>query len=100
MSTVSIEKSESAGPEEAQSAQRQNDVPLSVGRQFTLVSTLAAYSAMLLVGITHHEPWADEAQAWLLSRDLGYRYLVFHQIAYEGHPPLWFTILWIANHLV
>ena len=35
----------------------------------------------LVVGITHHEPWADEAQAWLLSRDLSYRYLVFHQIA-------------------
>lgn len=77
---------------------RQNNASLSVGGQFTLVSTLAAYSAMLLVGISHHEPWADEAQAWCLSRDLGYRYLIFHQIAYEGHPPLWFTILWIANH--
>ncbi|MGA2981113.1 MAG: hypothetical protein ABSD76_16105 [Terriglobales bacterium] len=100
MSTVPIDKSEfaaSAGPE-AQSAHGQNDIPLSVGRQFTLVSTLAAYSAMLLVGITHHEPWADEAQAWVLSRDLGYRYLVFHQLAYEGHPPFWATILWIANH--
>ena len=100
MSSVSIGKSESAASarSEAQSAQRLDDVPLSVGRQFTLVSTLAAYSVMLLVGITHHEPWADEAQAWLLSRDLGYRYLVFHQLAYEGAPPLWPTILWVANH--
>jgi hypothetical protein len=98
MGTVTIDKSESAGPEGSEATRRQDDGPLSVGRQFTLVSTLAAYSAMLLVGITHHEPWADEAQAWLLSRDLSYHYLVFHQIAYEGHPPLWFTILWIANH--
>ena len=99
MNTVSVANSEFSGSEgsEAQPAPR-SDGRISVGRQFTLISTLAAYSAMLLVGITHHEPWADEAQAWLLSRDLGYRYLIFHQIAYEGHPPLWFTILWIANH--
>ena len=70
----------------------------SVSRQFTMASTLAAYSTLILVGITHHEPWADEAQAWLLSRDLSYHYLVFHQLAYEGHPPLWPTILWVANH--
>ncbi|MGA2981114.1 MAG: hypothetical protein ABSD76_16110 [Terriglobales bacterium] len=92
MSSVPIEKGE------VLEAQGWADGRLSVGRQFTLVSTLAAYSAMLLVGITHHEPWADEAQAWLLSRDLGYRYLVFHQIAYDGVPPLWPTILWIATH--
>ncbi len=63
-----------------------------------MATTLAAYCTVILVGITHHEPWADEAQAWLLSRDLGYRYLVFHQLAYEGHPPMWPTILWVANH--
>jgi len=100
MSSVSIGKSESAASEgsEAQTAQRLDDVPLSVGRQFTLVSTLAAYSTLLLVGITHHEAWADEAEAWLSARDLGYRYLVFHELRYEGVPPLWPTILWIANH--
>lgn len=77
---------------------RSAEATLPVSRQFTMASTLAAYSAVILVGITHHEPWADEANTWLLSRDLGYRYLVFHQLAYEGHPPLWPTILWIANH--
>lgn len=97
MNTSPITKDQLAGQEVAETAQ-QNNAPLSVGRQFTLVSTLAAYSAMLLVGISHHEPWADEAHAWLLSRDLGYRYLIFHQLAYEGHPPLWGTILWVATH--
>lgn len=96
MSTLSIDNSELV-PSEAQRAPR-NGSQLSVRGQFTLISTLAAYLAMLLVGIAHHEPWADEAHAWLLSRDLGYRYLVFHQLAYEGHPPLWGTILWIAIH--
>lgn len=66
--------------------------------QFTLAATLAAYCTVILVGVSHHEPWADEAQAWVLSRDLSYRYLLFHQLAYEGHPPLWPTILWVATH--
>jgi len=70
----------------------------SVPRQFTTAATLAAYFAVVLVGVVHHEPWVAEAQAWLLSRDLGYRYLIFHQLAYEGTPPLWPTILWIASH--
>jgi len=83
-------------PQEVQN--RPAEATLSVSRQFTTVTTLAAYCTVILVGITRHEPWADEAQAWLLSRDLGYRYLVFHQLAYEGHPPLWPTILWVANH--
>jgi len=83
-------------PQEVQN--RPAEAAPSVSRQFTMVTTLAVYCTVILVGITHHEPWADEAQAWLLSRDLGYRYLVFHQLAYEGHPPLWPTILWVANH--
>jgi len=63
-----------------------------------MLATLAAYCAVVLVGVTHHEPWADEAQAWVLTRDLSYRYLLFHQLSYEGHPPLWPTLLWLANH--
>lgn len=60
--------------------------------------TLVAYCGLMVIGATRHEPWADEAHAWVLSRGLPYRYLVFHQLAYEGHPPLWATILWVANH--
>ncbi len=100
MTAVSIEKNNSTGAEglEVRPAGQQSDGPLSANKQFAIAITLASYCGMILVGVSHHEPWADEAQAWLLSRDLGYRYLIFHQIAYEGHPPLWFTILWIANH--
>lgn len=67
-------------------------------RRSTTLMTLAMYCGVILVGVAHHEPWADEAHAWLLSHNLGYRYLVFRQLAYEGHPPLWGTILWVANH--
>jgi hypothetical protein len=89
--------SEACGAE-TQPGAKKSDGRFSANRQFTIALTLAAYCGTVLVGITHHEPWADEAHAWLLSRDLGYRYLVFHQLAYEGHPPLWATILWVASH--
>jgi len=82
-------------PSEAAS---RSELGLSANRQIATLLTLAAYCGVIFVGVRHHEPWADEAHAWLLSRDLSYRYLVFRQLAYEGHPPLWGTILWIANH--
>ena len=31
---------------------------------------LAAYTVLLGSAIAHHEPWADEAQAWQLARNL------------------------------
>ena len=49
--------------------------------------------------ISYHEKWADEAQAWLIARDLDLRTIWFHELRYEGSPGLWHTILWIALHV-
>ncbi len=49
--------------------------------------------------IQYHEKWADEAQAWLIARDLDLRTIWFHELRYEGSPGLWHTILWIAQHV-
>ncbi len=57
------------------------------------------YILMLCVTIPWHEPWNDEAQAWLLARDLGLRELIFNALRYESHPPLWYLILWLPAHL-
>jgi hypothetical protein len=53
-----------------------------------------------IVGFTiqHHEKWADEAQAWLMARDLDLYTLWFKELRYEGTPGLWHTILWAAQH--
>ena len=45
-----------------------------------------------LIAIFFHEKWRDEAQAWLLARDLNPLGL-FRQMKYEGHPFLWNLIL-------
>jgi hypothetical protein len=55
---------------------------------------------MVIVSFTlgYHEKWADEAQAWLIARDLDLRTIWFHELRYEGSPGLWHSILWIAQH--
>jgi hypothetical protein len=57
----------------------------------------AVYLAVLAIAISRHEPWFDEAQAWLLARDLPYTRLMFGQLRYEGTPGLWHSILFLAN---
>jgi hypothetical protein len=54
---------------------------------------------MLAFTVPWHEPWNDEAQAWLLSRDLSLPQLLLHNLRYESHPALWYLILWIPTHL-
>src|SRR5580704_3288209 len=58
---------------------------------------LLAYSGIVLFTVRYHEKWADEAQAWLLARDLDLKTLFFHELRYEGHPGLWHLILWLAQ---
>ena len=61
---------------------------------------LLLFTAIAAVAVWFHEPWADEAQAWLIARDLGIRGIL-HQMGYEGSPPLWHLLLWglIRLHL-
>lgn len=66
------------------------------------VADLSAFGLWLTVAgftLAHHEKWADEAQAWLIARDLSLKTIWFHELRYEGSPGLWHTILWIAQHL-
>jgi hypothetical protein len=60
---------------------------------------LLSYSAVVLWTLQYHEKWADEAQAWLIARDLDLRTIWFHELRYEGSPGLWHTILWVGQHV-
>jgi hypothetical protein len=59
----------------------------------------AAWIGVVAFTLRYHEKWADEAQAWLIARDLGLRAIWFHELRYEGSPGLWHTILWVAQHV-
>ena len=82
-------------------APRKSDAPASQAHAWTWVETLvlAAYALVAGVGIAWHEPWADEAQAWLMARDSGWWQMMLHGVRYEGSPGLWQTLLWILARL-
>jgi len=63
------------------------------------VAVLLVYVCITTFTLQYHEKWADEAQAWLLARDLDLKSLWFHELRYEGSPGLWHTILWVAQHI-
>jgi len=54
---------------------------------------LGAYALLVTLMLRHHEPWADEAQSWLLGRDASLAQLWGHLLHYEGTPGLWQTLL-------
>lgn len=58
------------------------------------------YITLLIITIFKHEPWADEAQAWLLARDTNPFDLIFKNLRYEGHPALWYMILIIPAKIL
>ena len=57
------------------------------------------YCALVIAGAFHHEPWWDEAQAWLIARDTPLVELFTRGVRYEGHPPLWYLLLAIPAKL-
>ena len=42
--------------------------------------------------------WRDEFGAWLIARDTASPLEIFRQIKCEGHPSLWFILLWPLAH--
>jgi hypothetical protein len=60
---------------------------------------LAAYCVILAVVAYHHEPWFDEAQAWLLARDASVPDLFLLHMRHEGTPGLWHLLLMVPAKL-
>ena len=46
----------------------------------------------LVIGI-NHEPWADEAQSWIIARDASVSEIIWDVSRYEGTFPLWFLTI-------
>ena len=50
------------------------------------------YAAATLTIVLHHEIWADEAQVWLIVKNLGFIDL-FKHLVNEGHPALFYLLM-------
>ena len=53
---------------------------------------LVIFIAITVLTMINHELWRDEAQAWLVVRDMGMFGIINH-VKTEGHPLLWYAIL-------
>ncbi len=58
---------------------------------------LLAYVPVAIFAITHHEMWRDELHCWLVARDSATPWEVVRNRAYDGHPPLWYLLLWVLE---
>jgi hypothetical protein len=61
-------------------------------------TVFVALAAIVLFAVSEHEPWADEAETWVEVRDIPWLRLMFSQLRYDGHLPLWHAILWVPIH--
>ena len=63
-------------------------------KEFLLYAALyVIWLLIVLIAGIHHEPWADEAQSWLIARDNTSFDIITKVLRYEGHPALWYLIL-------
>lgn len=66
---------------------------------FFVFAITLAYLFLSLIGIIYHEVWLDEAHSFLIARDSQYFLDLIHNIRLEGHPIVWYLILWLLKEL-
>ena len=57
------------------------------------------FVAFFLVQLIHHQMWRDEVNAFALARASPTLPTLFHYIHYEGHPWLWYVMLWLVTRV-
>lgn len=58
----------------------------------TNILLTALYGIITLIVVLHHEIWADEAQVWMIVKNISLSGL-FHHLVNEGHPSFFYLLL-------
>lgn len=66
---------------------------------YFIAIVLLVYAIALLIGITRHEMWPDELQAWLIASQSASLSELFHHFRYESHPALWYLVLYFISRI-
>lgn len=79
-------------------ARARTRAPQQMPRARRFLCILFALYAVYAVAMAFlHEPFRDEAQQWFFVRDQGFAEMLSH-LHYEGHPALWYLLLWPMAH--
>ena len=65
----------------------------------TVFGVLLLFSILLALVTRAHEIYLDEAQAWLIARHSHNLAELFHNLHYEGHPAVWYLLIYPVAHL-
>jgi len=63
------------------------------------VALTACFAVISAITLARHEMWRDELQAWLIARDSSSILDMLHALKLEGHPPLWYLLLYGLTRL-
>jgi hypothetical protein len=69
-----------------------SEVPSRISTKWAVV-IITGYALFSFLTLCYHEPWRDEAQAWLIVRDCPDMGALIRLMGYEGHPALWHLLL-------
>lgn len=72
--------------------------PLEVSRWFP-ASISSLFCLMELDNLIHHPLWRDELQTWMIARSSHSIAELLYIKRYEGHPDLWFLVLYFLTRL-
>lgn len=61
-------------------------------KKTNIIITIIFLIFSLVIGV-NHEPWADEAQSWIIARDANSAEILWDIARYEGSFPLWHLTL-------
>jgi hypothetical protein len=75
-------------------------LPTGKLREDTVVvcGVLGVFGVLLGWVAWRHELYFDEAQAWLIARDSHGFLDLFHHLRYEGHPAMWYLLIYPLSH--
>lgn len=62
-----------------------------------LWTVFALYIVFLAYAGMHHELWGDEVHSWNIAKGSGAYADLLANRRYEGHPPAWYSLLWIVS---
>jgi len=70
---------------------------LSLSDNTFITFSLLAFVVFGSVLLLNHEMWRDEMRAWLHAKDSISLASLYHNIRYDGHPYLWYIVLYIIT---
>ncbi|MBK9194106.1 MAG: hypothetical protein IPO17_03770 [Flavobacteriales bacterium] len=62
-----------------------------------IAAAFLVYCALVVCMIAMHGMWLDELQPWCVARDSSSLMDLYHNTRFEGHPPLWYVLLFVIT---